>query len=528
MAYWSIRRIQKLDMAYPIPTQEFWNILFLEPTPSHLKRRIELLNMPLLDAVRITAAQVYVNTALMKMRIEQYIQMIDYALWEVIENGATLPKTTTVEGVMKEMPITTAEEKAQRRLEDAKKLLGAVEKRFGGNASTKKTQRNLLKQQYENFTAPSSEMLDQTFDRLQKLVSQLELLDEKLSQEDMNKADLDTMSMDDLYNNLKVYEPDVKGMSSSSSSTQNMAFNTSSTDSQMHNNIMAAGSKDRPPMLGPGRYSQWRSRFLWYIDTKPNGEGLRKSILSGPRPSTLLVQAVAARKTQRQRNPNRPIVTPQSESVSDEDSDPEQARGDKICKEFGTHCKSISKGSNKTLPTTTFELLLNSGKRRRYHTKCKNRDYYALICKGFGQYAKKCRKQSVLKTTPDPYERELMYKKWKHITRFMAKIQDGSTEDISSTDIKPLEQLNDTLGLLALKDIEIKEGLKTKVERISHQKKKTRNKMTKPGTEWKSCEGQSQSKAKDQISQSQSQLNKSTVKTKAVIEEYYWLQSQPI
>ncbi|GJS03343.1 dynamin-related protein 4C-like protein [Tanacetum coccineum] len=43
----------------------------------------------------------------------------------------------------------------------------------------------------------------------------------------------------------------------------------------MHNNIMAAGSKDRPPMLGPGRYSQWRSRFLRYIDTKPNGEILR-------------------------------------------------------------------------------------------------------------------------------------------------------------------------------------------------------------------------------------------------------------
>ncbi|GKC78034.1 retrovirus-related pol polyprotein from transposon TNT 1-94, partial [Tanacetum coccineum] len=46
--------------------------------------------------------------------------------------------------------------------------------------------------------------------------------------------------------------------------------NTSSTDSQMHNNIMAAGSKERPPMLGPGRYSQWRSRFLRYIDTKSN------------------------------------------------------------------------------------------------------------------------------------------------------------------------------------------------------------------------------------------------------------------
>ncbi|GKC55048.1 hypothetical protein Tco_1077793, partial [Tanacetum coccineum] len=63
-------------------------------------------------------------------------------------------------------------------IKDAKKLLEAVEKRFGGNEATKKTQRNLLKQQYEKFTAPSSEMLDQTFDRLQKRVSQLELLDE--------------------------------------------------------------------------------------------------------------------------------------------------------------------------------------------------------------------------------------------------------------------------------------------------------------------------------------------------------------
>nr|GEU52847.1 hypothetical protein [Tanacetum cinerariifolium] len=79
-------------------------------------------------------------------------------------------------------------------------------------------------------------MLDQTFDMIQKLVSRLELLEEKLSQEDINqkllrslspewnthivvwrnKADFDTMSMDDLYNNLKVYESEVKGMSSSS------------------------------------------------------------------------------------------------------------------------------------------------------------------------------------------------------------------------------------------------------------------------------------------------------------------------
>ncbi|GKA50138.1 hypothetical protein Tco_0743211 [Tanacetum coccineum] len=51
---------------------------------------------------------------LWRMRIEQYIQMIDYALWEVIENGNTTPKTTVVEGVEKVIPPTTAEEKAQK------------------------------------------------------------------------------------------------------------------------------------------------------------------------------------------------------------------------------------------------------------------------------------------------------------------------------------------------------------------------------------------------------------------------------
>nr|GEW34846.1 hypothetical protein [Tanacetum cinerariifolium] len=46
-----------------------------------------------------------------------------------------------------------------------------------------------------------------------------------------NEADLDTLSMDDLYNNLKVYEPEVKGMSSSNSNTQNMAFLSSINNS---------------------------------------------------------------------------------------------------------------------------------------------------------------------------------------------------------------------------------------------------------------------------------------------------------
>ncbi|GJR68146.1 hypothetical protein Tco_0014211 [Tanacetum coccineum] len=179
----------------------------------------------LLNAASITAAHIRVNAAQLFNAVEgvnaaseevSTAELVSTA-YEVIENGATLPKIAVVKGVEKVIPITSTEDKAQRRLEvkarstlmmdilnehhlkfnsikDAKLLLEAVEKRFGGNAATKKTQKNLLKQQYENFTAPSSEMLNQTFDRLQNLVSQLELLDEKLSQEDANQKLLRSLS----------------------------------------------------------------------------------------------------------------------------------------------------------------------------------------------------------------------------------------------------------------------------------------------------------------------------------------------
>ncbi|GJS46994.1 putative ribonuclease H-like domain-containing protein [Tanacetum coccineum] len=167
----------------------------------------------------------------------------DYSLWEVNREWGMHSVTKVVKF---------------NSIKDAKSLLQAIEKRFGGNAATKKTQRNLLKQQYENFTASSSEVLDQTFDRLQKLISQLEIHGESISQEDVNqkflrslspewnthtivwrnKPEIDTLSLDDLYNNLKIYEPEVKGTSSSSTNTQNVAFvssnNTSSTNGEVN------------------------------------------------------------------------------------------------------------------------------------------------------------------------------------------------------------------------------------------------------------------------------------------------------
>nr|GFA12776.1 hypothetical protein [Tanacetum cinerariifolium] len=179
------------------------------------------------------------------------------------------PVTIVVKGVETIIAPSTAREKVQRRLElearstllmgipnenqfkfnlikDAKSLLQAIEKRFGGNAATKKTSRNLLMWQYGNSNASSSKVLDQTIDGLQKLIIQLEIHGKSISQEYVNqkflrslspewnthtivwinKPEIDTLSLDDLYNNLKIYKPKVKGTSSlnKNTNTQNLSF----------------------------------------------------------------------------------------------------------------------------------------------------------------------------------------------------------------------------------------------------------------------------------------------------------------
>ncbi|GJW18980.1 ribonuclease H-like domain-containing protein, partial [Tanacetum coccineum] len=135
---------------------------------------------------------------------------------------------------------------------DAKSLWEAIKNRFGGNKESKKMQKTILKQNYENFIASSREGLDKTYDRFQKLISQLEIHGDVISQEDANmkllrslpsawnnialimKSDIDTLSMDDLYNNLKVYESEIKGQTSSCLNSHNVAFvsfdNSSSTN----------------------------------------------------------------------------------------------------------------------------------------------------------------------------------------------------------------------------------------------------------------------------------------------------------
>ncbi|GJR43787.1 hypothetical protein Tco_1311890 [Tanacetum coccineum] len=132
------------------------------------------------------------------------------------------------------------------KYETAKELWEAILKTFGGNEATKKTKKNQLKQQYGNFKAEGSETLEQNFNRLQAIVSHLEFMDVPIEQDDLNQKflsslalewlvytivwrnidDLDTMSLDDVYNHLKVYEPEVQ--KNAGANSQNMAFISSS------------------------------------------------------------------------------------------------------------------------------------------------------------------------------------------------------------------------------------------------------------------------------------------------------------
>nr|GEU66370.1 hypothetical protein [Tanacetum cinerariifolium] len=127
------------------------------------------------------------------MRIEQYFLMTDYSLWEVILNGNSPVHTRVVKGVLQPVAPTTAKQRLARKNElkargtllmalpdkhqlkfnshkDAKTLMEVIEKRLGGNTETKKVQKTLLKQRFENFIGSSSEGLDQIHDRLQKLI----------------------------------------------------------------------------------------------------------------------------------------------------------------------------------------------------------------------------------------------------------------------------------------------------------------------------------------------------------------------
>nr|GFA85261.1 hypothetical protein [Tanacetum cinerariifolium] len=235
-----------------------------------------------------------------QFRIQQYLQHMHYALWEVIKFGDSYKVPTNIDpdnastrkdDELSGRTVTITIEDMQRKKNDA-----AILKTFGGNEATKKRKKNLLKQQYGNFKAEESKTLEQTFNRLQVIVSQLQFMDVEVEKDDLNQKfltslapewlmytivwrnrnDLDTMSLDDLYNHLKVYESEVQKKSNSNS--HNMAFISSSKNSSGNedgNNACVSTSNTTFPTASANVATISQGTASAYIASQSNGSQIK-------------------------------------------------------------------------------------------------------------------------------------------------------------------------------------------------------------------------------------------------------------
>ncbi|GJR11321.1 retrovirus-related pol polyprotein from transposon TNT 1-94 [Tanacetum coccineum] len=212
----------------------------------------------------------------------------------------------------------------------------------------------------------------------------------------------------------------------------------------MHNNIMAAGSRDRPPMLATGRYAQWRSRFLRYIDTRPNGDALRKCILTVLIPNNMRSTQLYACQNSSESGNHREVPTRNSTNLpttttnifktlrnKNVDTTP-RYKNDNQTGQFGNQRAINVVGARETVGSPVVQ---QSG------IQCFN-------CKEFGHYAKECRKPKRVRdstyhketmllcentlrkrttssrsnlTATDNRMKKLMNKSWKHINSYNGK-----------------------------------------------------------------------------------------------------------
>ncbi|GJU10287.1 hypothetical protein Tco_1132683, partial [Tanacetum coccineum] len=196
------------------------------------------------------------------MKMEYWITNNDMNIWKVIQNGNNFKRTgRDCDGRVIILPPTTADEhiavqresKARTTLlqsipddhvadfhymDDARDIWNAVKARFGGNAESKKMRKSMLKQEFSEFRISEAEGLHKGYDRMQKILSQLNQLKAKPEDKDINlkflralpsswsqvaltlktKGGLEFLSFDDLYYKLKTLEVDIKGYSTFSSS----------------------------------------------------------------------------------------------------------------------------------------------------------------------------------------------------------------------------------------------------------------------------------------------------------------------
>ncbi|GJU76965.1 ribonuclease H-like domain-containing protein [Tanacetum coccineum] len=209
------------------------------------------------------------------MKMEHYLAHTDYPIWEVIQRGnGPVSVSTDTNGVIKVLPPKTTEEILARERErkarttllmallvdhlakfhkmtDAKETWEAIKSRFGGNDESKKMQKYILKQQFEGFSVSNSEGLHKGYDRsLPSAWSQVSLIMR-------TKPGVDSLSFDDLYNNLRIFESDVKGSTASSSSIHNVTFvskNTSITNEVSNAYDASSSSGHNPQREGSSSY----------------------------------------------------------------------------------------------------------------------------------------------------------------------------------------------------------------------------------------------------------------------------------
>ncbi|GJY96933.1 ribonuclease H-like domain-containing protein [Tanacetum coccineum] len=159
------------------------------------------------------------------MRMEQYLQCIDYTLWEIVENSNAPIVTKTVDGKETVIPPTSVEEKAQKRaeLKSISTLLIALPNEHQLKFNSYKEAKTLMQAIENRFRVIPQEDINQKF---------LRSLSQEWTMHTIvwrNKPEIKTLSLDDLFNNLKAYESEVKGTSSSTTNSHNEAFLSSSS-----------------------------------------------------------------------------------------------------------------------------------------------------------------------------------------------------------------------------------------------------------------------------------------------------------
>nr|GEU74313.1 hypothetical protein [Tanacetum cinerariifolium] len=183
-----------------------------------------------------------------KMKMEQYLQCIDYTLWKIIENGNAPIVTKTIDGKETVIPPISVEEKAQRRaeLKVRSTLLMALPNEHQLKFNSYKDAKTLMHAIENRFGVIHQEEINQKF---------LRSLSQEWTMHTIvwrNKLEIETLSLDDLFNNLNTYESEVMRMSSSTTNSHNVAFLSSSSINSTTRAVNTAQGVNTASIQGAG------------------------------------------------------------------------------------------------------------------------------------------------------------------------------------------------------------------------------------------------------------------------------------